>query len=420
MNAKKKALKETAAKQMPEKEQEVIYIDDLFNKKTDNTYVTLPDTSTEAKNTDEVMKAAKKRLNLEGWIQALLSGGIVALLAAFAVSMVFWAIGASKYWIAFIVLGAVFAAATPIFFFCKYRPDEKTVAKRLDELGLDERVLTMEELKGNDSFMAKRQRTDAVRSLGKVKASLLKIVASVPLIILCTTAFILGGGMTTVSGLTAAGYVKSGKDIAQDIDDANKPVYEVKYSVEAREASQEDSFFGGFSIMFDVHKGVGGEIIGEEEQLVTQGEDATEVTVVEYEGYVFYAWSDGVQSPTRTDLNVQGDISITAIFVKMDENEDSDGNGDGDPSDGEPSEKEPGDKEPSDNNSDGNGKDDTNLDNTASTDSRNQVLNGKTYYGGKNYDEAKSEASDKASKDGNMSSDKKNLINDYFEAIKKN
>ena len=120
MNAKKKALKETAANQMPEKEQEVIYIDDLFNKKTDNTYVTLPDTSTEAKNTDEVMKAAKKRLNLEGWIQALLSGGIVALLAAFAVSMVFWAIGASKYWIAFIVLGAVFAAATPIFFFCKY------------------------------------------------------------------------------------------------------------------------------------------------------------------------------------------------------------------------------------------------------------------------------------------------------------
>ena len=63
MNAKKKALKETAANQMPEKEQEVIYIDDLFNKKTDNTSVTLPDTSTEAKNTDEVMKAAKKRLN---------------------------------------------------------------------------------------------------------------------------------------------------------------------------------------------------------------------------------------------------------------------------------------------------------------------------------------------------------------------
>ena len=47
-------------------------------------------------------------------------------------------------------------------------------------------------------------------------------------------------------------------------------------------------------------------------------------------------------------------------------------------------------------------------------------MNGKTYYGGKNYDEAKSEASDKASKDGNMSSDTKKLINDYFESIKKN
>ena len=118
MNEKKRKAKEAAVAAEPKNE--IVYIDDLFNKKTDNTYVTFPDTSTETKNTEVVMKAAKKRLNLEGWIQALLSGGIVALLATFAVSMVFWAIGASKYWIAFIVLGAVFAAATPIFFFCKY------------------------------------------------------------------------------------------------------------------------------------------------------------------------------------------------------------------------------------------------------------------------------------------------------------
>ena len=409
MNAKKKALKETAANQVPEKEQEVIYIDDLFNKKTDNTYVTLPDTSTEAKNTDEVMKAAKKRLNLEGWIQALLSGGIVALLATFAVSMVFWAIGASKYWIAFIVLGAVFAAATPIFFFCKYCPDEKAVAKRLDELGLDERVLTMEELKGNDSFMAKRQRTDTVRSLGKVKANLLKIVASVPLIILCTTAFILGGGMTTVSGLTAAGYVKSGKDIANDIDEANKKVFEVTYSV---------CYYDLDSLQFIPNEPCG-EIIGESTQLVTQGEDSEEVTAQEYDGYFFYQWSDGSKEQTRTDTSVQGELTLTAIFVKVPDSSDPSDGKPGDPSNGEPG--EPGDQEPGEDNDSNNEKnDETKKDNTSSTDSRNQVLNGKTYYGGKNYDEAKSEASDKASKDGNMSSDTKKLINDSFESIKKN
>lgn len=409
MNAKKKALKETAANQMPEKEQEVIYIDDLFNKKTDNTYVTLPDTSPETKNTEEVMKAAKKRLNLEGWIQALLSGGIVALLATFAVSMVFWAIGASKYWIAFIVLGAVFAAATPIFFFCKYRPDEKAVAKRLDELGLDERVLTMEELKGNDSFMAKRQRIDTVRSLGKVKVDLLKIVASVPLIILCTTAFILGGGMTTVSGLTAAGYVKSGKDIADDIDDANKKVFEVTYTV----------CYYDYENKQIIPNEPCGEIIGESTQLVTQGEDAEEVTAQEYDGYFFYQWSDGSQEQTRTDTSVQGELTLTAIFVKVPDSSDSSDGESGDPSDSEPG--DPSDQEPSDDNGgdDSGKKDDTKVDDTSSTDSRNQVLNGKTYYGGKNYEEAKSEALDKASKDGNMSSDMKKLINDYFESIKK-
>lgn len=406
MNAKKKALKETAANQMPEKEQEVIYIDDLFNKKTDNTYVTLPDTSTEAKNTDEVMKAAKKRLNLEGWIRALLSGGIVALLATFAVSMVFWAIGASKYWIAFIVLGAVFAAATPIFFFCKYRPDEKTVAKRLDELGLDERVLTMEELKGNDSFMAKRQRTDTVRSLGKVKANLLKIVTSVPLIILCTTAFILGGGMTTVSGLTAAGYVKSGKDIAQNIDDANKPVYEVKYKT----GCVVMTMFGAFPV-----DGDGGEIVGGEEQVVTQGENSIEVTAVAYDGYAFYAWSDGQQNPTRLEKKVEGDVEVTAYFILVGEPDDDDSkDGDGKPNDGEPEDKEPEQSgDPSNSNGSGNSEESKN-------NPGNQVLDGKTYYGGETYQDAKSDTMDKTSKDGNMSSDTKKLINDYFESIKKN
>ena len=38
---------------------------------------------------------------------------------------------------------------------------------------------------------------------------------------------------------------------------------------------------------------------------------------------------------------------------------------------------------------------------------------------GKTYEEARNDASDKASKDGNMSDSMKKLINDYFDAIKK-
>ena len=63
---------------------------------------------------------------------------------------------------------------------------------------------------------------------------------------------------------------------------------------------------------------------------------------------------------------------------------------------GDNGDSDPKNQKPSDSNSSG-GKDDTDLDNTASTDSRNRVLNGKTYYGGKNYYEAKSKASDKVS-----------------------
>ena len=358
---------------------------------------------------------AHKKLNKEAFINTIIVSCSIALFVMFITAFTIWFIGSKIYYVAFIIFTISLTITLPITY-TKLKPNNHTIALRLDNLGLYERMITMEQFKDDKSFIAEKQREDAIKSLHNCNLNKLKSIVSIPLTIICTTAFILGGGMTTVSALTATGHIKSGSDIINDIDDANKSVYEVKYSVEAREYSQDD-FLGGISMKVDTYDDRGGEIIGEVDQLVSQGEDATEVTAIEYEDYVFYAWSDGVQSPTRTDLNVQGNINLTAIFVKMEEG-DGDGKGDGKPSDGEPSEREPKDQEPNDSNN--NGKDDTDLDNTASTDSRNQVLNGKTYYGGKNYDEARNEASDKTSQNGNMPSDMKDLINDYFEAIKKN
>ena len=60
--------------------------------------------------------------------------------------------------------------------------------------------------------------------------------------------------------------------------------------------------------------GTNGEIIGTPTQTINHGEDGSEVEAVADIGYHFVEWSDGIKSAKRTDTNVTGDISVTAIF----------------------------------------------------------------------------------------------------------
>ncbi|MCM1440166.1 MAG: InlB B-repeat-containing protein [Roseburia sp.] len=60
--------------------------------------------------------------------------------------------------------------------------------------------------------------------------------------------------------------------------------------------------------------GAGGKIMGEQIQIVDEGDDAETVTAVPNTGYEFVGWSDGVKTAERTDTNVKSDIDVTANF----------------------------------------------------------------------------------------------------------
>ena len=62
----------------------------------------------------------------------------------------------------------------------------------------------------------------------------------------------------------------------------------------------------------------GGYIRGNTSQTVLRGEDGTAVTAVAEEGYEFVGWSDGEQSATRTEENVQTDVEVSAQFSELD------------------------------------------------------------------------------------------------------
>ncbi|MFE5321173.1 InlB B-repeat-containing protein, partial [Paenibacillus sp. NPDC056579] len=99
----------------------------------------------------------------------------------------------------------------------------------------------------------------------------------------------------------------------------------VKWSDEVTEATRTDLNVQGdvtVSAVFAINKytltytaGENGTLDGSASQTVNHGADGTAVTAVPVEGYHFVKWSDDVTEATRTDLNVQGDVTVSAVFA---------------------------------------------------------------------------------------------------------
>lgn len=72
-----------------------------------------------------------------------------------------------------------------------------------------------------------------------------------------------------------------------------------------------------------------GTIRGEAVQTVLKGENGSFVTAVAGEGYFFASWSDGITAPERREENVVKNLTVTAVFKKIEYtlNYETDGNG---------------------------------------------------------------------------------------------
>ena len=63
--------------------------------------------------------------------------------------------------------------------------------------------------------------------------------------------------------------------------------------------------------------GTGGSITGSVFQVVQSGADGSAVTATPATGYAFSAWSDGVLTAGRTDLDVSSDLTVAATFAAI-------------------------------------------------------------------------------------------------------
>ena len=358
----------------------------------------------------ELLKNYRSKLTLEAAIKALICG----LIAGFGASLLFSAFSLlfmlKLYWVSFIIFGGV-TAIVFVLAFLKLKPTEKEIAFRIDLLGLEERVLTMNELKGKDDFVSNKQRDDAVKAIKSVDPKLIKIALSIPLIIAFCFVAACSVSMTTITALTAKGVIDLGVDpddpgggiIPTQSDEEQVKYFTITYQVEGEGIIQGDVF-----------------------QVVEEGGNAQPILAVGDDEWGFAFWlEDGSEEPYRMEYEVLEDLVFTAIFKQ--------GNG-GNPSpNGQPQEgnegqeadddgQQPGDQDnPGEGGKQGNPQPDnpSNAGAGGKYEEINQVIDGETFYGGSVFENATQEMLESLAGSGEFSAEDQEMITDYFNAIKK-
>lgn len=305
------------------------------------------------------------KLRLEALLKSLLSGSTIGGSLGFVVACVTWFTDLKGLWLSIGVILGFTLVTTALFYFKVHKPSLTASAKRLDRLGLDERLITMVEYQNDNSFMAKLQRLDAAAMLSKVAKSDIKLLIPIQAIIMSATCLLLASGMTVVTGLADAGIIMGGQELIESLK-PEEPEIKIMVTYEAEE---------------------GGSIEGEYEQFIVKGEDAEPVLAVPEDGYVFIEWSDGITDPYRQDLEILEELELFAVF-EWDEGAEDDSEGDEGEGEGEgdmeaPSEEQgekDGEGEKSEESEDGDPSDESEPNDQGKYGEANQIIDGETYY----------------------------------------
>lgn len=358
----------------------------------------------------KLLSKYRRRVVKEGFLKSLFLGVIFGTVALDIVALVTWLVGYKPgLFIAIGVFVLVAAAVTPLFYCLRYRPTARQVARRVDALGLEERVITMTELAGEDTFMARAQREDTVKAIKSVDHMLLKLAISMTFVIALICFSVFGMGMTTVSALHYAGVIPSG--ISTFTGEYLPQEFTVSYAV-------EEECKGAIIWWKDDWTDT---VSAEVTRTVKEGEELPPVYAIPADGWYFVSWSDGVMDPYRHDTDIQGDIIVTAIFEEgepdPEEGEQNQSQNQQQQDTGEPNESESNSSSSQENNDspEGEPNDDPSAGGMRDTASQ-QIVDGQTYYGDE-FEDAYRQAMERLAQDNNIPEDLKKFITDYFDSI---
>lgn len=411
--------------------------------------------------TSEVFKKYYKKIGRESILKALLCGLTIGFSLMFVCIAASWLAGfKAGIYIGLGLFVAATAIATPLFYTFRFRPTTKKIAQRIDTLGLEERILTMAELENDDSFIAMKQREDALKAMKSVSSEMLKIAVSVPLIAAVAISATLGTGMTVAAAVAPDG----GKHFVDGLKE--KHTYEITYTVEGKgwvidftkkenaaliaamkerarqreidkangkEVTEDETLPGTFQSRLGIVYTASDETVQATMVLdganyedttytfeVTEGDEfGVKLMALPQKGYVFVGWSDGVTSPYREDMEATATKTVTATFEKVTDLMN------GDKGEGQGQGEEAGDADSGNSNSSGDGSNGAGMPDTGNSGGEgskaspaNQVINGKTYYGDV-FEDAYREMLERMKNNNSLSEAEKKAISDYLDSIRK-
>jgi hypothetical protein len=292
------------------------------------------------------------RLRFEAWLLSLLWGLVLGLGCGSLTALILWFTKLDGLILSLIATAAVTLIATLVCYALRFRPDAVKNARRLDRLGLEERLVTMVEFEKDDSVMARMQREDAKAHLEKIKPSSIRMKLTKALALHLTVTAIIYALLLTLTILSASGIIPGGDELIEDaVEEAQEVYVSVTYEVED-----------------------GGYIEGEADQLILLGSNAEPVVAVAEEGYIFVEWDDGRSSPDRADTKVTEDVVYIAVFEPISE--------DGDEGEEGNDEKPMDNPQENENASQSQPNDDSDSPSSAGGkyEEANQIIDGETYY----------------------------------------
>ena len=400
---------------------------------------------------ENVLIEFKKKAKKQNIIKAGLCSVAISLLFNIPFLIAFWIM---DYKYKFIICAGIFIVGIsvlfPVLYFKKFKYTEIQLAKRIDDLGLEERVLTMIELKDNDSFIAKKQKEDTLSVLktvevndlkGKYKKQSFLSIFSTALASLVIALSLMFPNIKEI--IIAHGEPKYTIEVSAEglgfVIDYSK--YENQSLINAVSKKQEQdqidkinnkeivelkqfptAFSNRISVDYRCFEDIDATMVLDGANFADvsykiQSDETHILMALPYKGYVFIGWSDGCVSPFREIDDYSSDLialfdEVSSVGENMPDKQ-----------------EEPGDKDGSaDSESDGigpegNGTGKTNNDDSwgdgAKGSPANQVINGETYYGDI-FNQSYQEAVERIKNDTNLTDAQKKAITDYFESIRKN
>lgn len=175
---------------------------------------------------NDLVRPYKKRLIIESLIRASAIGLFFGLCLTLTLAVVFRFIPVNHYGMqssyVLIAIGAGVLCALvlgTIIYLRRYNHGIMTIAKRIDELGLEERVSTMVEYQADPSYVAKLQREDATARVSQLSTKALKIRVPKRILMGCLSVLLATLLVFTVYAKEPNPHYKKAQEVIEYIDE---------------------------------------------------------------------------------------------------------------------------------------------------------------------------------------------------------